>query len=189
MKLFKELMRAVRNRKYETTDAGMYFPVINMELGGYFDVQVNDGPVDVFPNLVVDQWRTRALEILFLQAAPETNFYLAPYLGNQNPLATWTAANFVANATEFTNYTEAARQIWTVATVNTFSVSNSASKAVFTVGAGVQNTIWGVGLLTQAAKSSTLGYLVAANKSATSRTNLVEGDEVTIGYTINLNAS
>lgn len=189
MKLFNELMRAVRNRKYETTDAGMYFPVINMEIGGYFDVQVNDGPVEVFPNLVVDQWRVRALEILFLQATPETNFYLAPYSANVTPLATWTAANFTSNSTEFTNYTEAGRQIWTVATVDAFSVSNTASKAVFTVAAGAGNTIWGVGLLTQAAKSSTLGHLVAANRSPTSRTNLVEDDEVTIGYTINLNAS
>ena len=189
MKLFKELARAVRNRKYEATDAGMHFPAINMQLGGEFSLQVNDGPVDTFPNLVVDEWRTRALEILFSGATQVTDFYLAPYAANQTPLATWTAANFTSNATEFTNYVETTRQPWTVGAVDTFSIGNTASKAVFTVGTGAGDTIWGVGLLSQSAKSATTGYLIAANKSATSRSSLVEGDEITVGYTISLSAA
>lgn len=189
MKLLNELLRAVRNKKYEQTESGMFFPGSNLSLSGMFDIQVNDGPVDSFPNLVVNEWRTRALEVLFLDATKSTTFYLAPYVANQSPLATWTAASFAADATEFTNYAEPTRPAWTVNAVDSFSVSNTANKAVFTIGAGAQTTIWGVGLLTSNAKGGVNGYLVAANRSAASRDNLQSGDEVSIGYTISLNAS
>lgn len=189
MKLFRELVRAIRNRKYEETESGLFFPEAKLAFDNYFDIQKNNGPVEVFPNLVVDEWRQAALEILFASGTQQTNFYLAPYAGNVSPTASWDASNFTSNSTEFTNYDEAARQAWTPGSVDTsdYSIDNSASKAVFTVGSGAQATIWGVGLLTASAKSSTSGLLVAANKAASARDNLVDGDEITIGYTITLN--
>ena len=189
MKVMKELFRALRNHRYDETPSGLYFPNSGFTLQGVFDTQVNDGPVDVFPNMIVNQWREQALNILFGSTAKITTFYLAPFAGNVTPTASWTASNFASNATEFTNYTEASRQTWTVGAVNTsdYSIGNSAAKATFTVGAGVQTTIWGVGLLSAQAKSATSGVLVAANKSAAARDNLVEGDQITIGYSIILN--
>lgn len=189
MKLFRELMRALRNRRYEQTEHGVLFTESKLSFENFFDIQKNNGPIEIFPNLVVDEWREAALDILFASGTQQTSFYLAPYAGNVSPTASWDASNFTANSTEFTNYDEAARQAWTPGSVDTssYSIDNSSSKAVFTVGAGTQTTIWGVGLLTASAKSSTSGLLVAANKATSARDNLVDGDEITIGYTITLN--
>lgn len=186
MKLVRELLAALRNHKYEETESGMFFPKARLAFVNYFDIQKNDEPIEYFPNLVVDEFRTRALEILFGDQAKDTAYYLAPYEGNVSPTNTWTAANFTANSTEFTNYTEAARPEWvTPATADNFAISNSASKAVITVGAGAQLTVWGIGLLTASGKSATTGALAAANKASAAR-NVVETDTLTLGYTMSL---
>lgn len=188
MKLLNDIARAVRNRKYEKTPEGVYFSSPNMELKGYFDIQVNGGPVERFPNLVTEQWRTRALQILFLGTTPVLEYFLAPYSNNTSPLASWDAAGFASGAGEFTNYDQPTRVQWDVSTVEDFAISNSNNKAIFTVAGGGEDTIWGVGLLTSATKGGTSGFLVAANKSNSSRSGLQEGDEIAIGYTIALNA-
>ena len=186
MNLLRELLRAIRNNRYEETGHGLFFPKAKLVFDNYFDIQVNDGPIEVFPNLVVNQWRTRALEILFSTEAKISSLYLAPYAGNVAPQASWTAANFTANATEFTNYT-GNRKLWDTGAVSDYAIDNHSNKAVFVVGDGVQDTIWGVGLLSAEAKSSTSGVLVAANQAASARSDLVENDEITIGYTVALN--
>jgi len=186
MKLPRELLRAIRNNWYEETGHGLFFPKAKLEFDNYFDIQVNDGPIEVFPNLVVNQWRTRALEILYSSEAKINNLYLAPYAGNTSPQASWTASNFATNATEFTNYS-GNRKLWDTGAVSDYAISNAASKAVFVIGDDAQTTIWGVGLLSSEAKSSTSGVLVAANQAPSARDNLIEGDEITIGYTVALN--
>jgi hypothetical protein len=186
MNLLRELLRAVRNRRYEETEHGLFFPKAKLQFDNFFDIQVNDGPIEVFPNLVVNQWRTRALEILYSTASKINTYYLAPYAGNVAPQPAWTASNFSSNATEFTNYKEASRQEWEVGAVNNHEITNASSKAVFTVDGGGQTIIWGVGLLSSSGKGSASGFLVAANQAPSPRDNLVEDDEIAIGYTVRL---
>lgn len=186
MKLVKELFAALRNHKYELTESGMFFPKAKLCFVNYFDIQKNDEPIEFFPNLVVDEYRTRALEILFGGTAKDAAYYLAPYAGNVTPTNTWTAANFATNSTEFTNYTELTRPEWvTPATATSFAISNAASKAVITVDTGAQNTVWGIGLLSASGKSATTGVLAAANKATAART-VVATDTLTLGYTMSL---
>lgn len=186
MKLVRELLTAIRNHRFEETESGMFFPKAQLAFVNYFDIQKNDEPIEFFPNLVVNEFRARALEILFADQAKDAAYYLAPYEGNVTPTSSWTAANFAANSTEFTNYVEATRPEWiTPATSTNYAISNSASKAVITVGAGAQLTVWGIGLLSASGKGATTGALVAANKATAART-VVETDTLTLGYTMSL---
>lgn len=186
MNLLKELFTALRNRKYEKTDTGIFFPSSKLMFDNYFDIQLNDGPIEVFPNLVVDEYRTRSLEILFGGQAKIGTYYLAPYAGNVTPTASWAAGDFPTTATEFTNYVEAARPSWdAAATATDFAISNAASKAVITVDSGAQDTVWGMALVSASAKSATTGVLVAANKATSART-VAETDTLTLGYTMSL---
>jgi len=187
-KLQRELSRAMSNGHFEQDEAGaLLFPRSGLVLGGVFDISKNGEEPELFPNMIVDQFRTSALEQLFGGTAKIGTYYLAPYAGNVNPASGWTAANFASNATEFTNYDEAARIEWDTGSVSSFSISNTANRAVFTIADGGQTTIWGAGLLSASAKSATSGVLAAASKAAAARDNLVDGDEITIGYTITLN--
>lgn len=185
MNLKKELARNIRNHAYEETESGMLFPKAKLAFENYFTLGVNDADFENFPNLMVDEFRTAALDILFNEATQPTAFYLAPYAGNVTPTSGWTAANFAANATEFTNYTESTRQAWDTAAAANFETTSS-TFSIFTVDNGAQDTIWGVGVLTVSSKSGTTGLLVAANKGANARSGLVETDKVNIGYTVSL---
>ena len=186
--LKRELQRAVGNHRFEQNDqGGLYFPAAGLVLAGMFNIQKNDEEVEEFPNLIVDEFKNSALEQLFGGTAKIGTYYIAPYAGNVTPAASWTAANFTANSTEFTAYDESTRGVWTVGAAASGAINNSASKATFTVStAPSQTTIWGAGLLSASAKSATTGVLVAANKAAAARDNLVAADVITLGYTLTL---
>lgn len=189
--LKRELNRAVANHRFEQTeDGGIFVPRAGLRLQGFFDLAVNDESPEVFPNMIVGQYLQSALEQLFGSTSKIGTYYLAPYAGNVSPATGWTAANFTSNSTEFTNYDETERQEWVTGAVTeaagVYSIGNAASKAQFTIGAGGQTTIWGAGLLSTAAKSSTAGVLVAASKAASARDSLVDGDVITLGYTLTL---
>jgi len=186
--LKRELQRAVANHKYEPTEGGVLFPQAKLAWRGMFDIAVNDEEPEYFPNLIVTEFLNSALSQLFGTTSKIGTYYIAPYAGNVSPTSSWDASNFTSNSTEFTAYDEANRQEWVVpTTASGGSIDNSASKASFTVEASPsQTTIWGAGLLSASGKSATTGVLVAANKAAAARDNLVEDDIITIGYTLTL---
>jgi len=186
-KLKRELSRALANNDFEQSKNGIVFPKSKLALGGVFTMAVNGQDEQSFNNTIVNQFRTSALEQLFGATAKIGTYYIAPYAGNVTPAASWTAANFTSSATEFTNYDEAARQEWDVGAVSAFGISNVASRATFTIGGAAQTTIWGAALLSSSAKSATSGVLVAAARASAARENLVDGDEITLSYTIVLN--
>jgi len=185
-RLKRELRRALANKQYEPTDeGGILFPRANLSLGGIFDIQLNDGPIEYFHNMIVGEYRQDALEILFGASSKDSAFYLAPFATNATPTASWTAANFGANTTEFTSYDEGTRPVWTTGSVTesggTYSIGNSASKATITVDNSGQTTVWGLALLTASGKGASTGAMVAASKAAAARDNLVDGDQLTFG--------
>ncbi|HRO59332.1 MAG TPA: hypothetical protein PK177_09240 [Burkholderiaceae bacterium] len=102
------------------------------------------------------------------------------------PAANWTAANFTANATEFTAYTSAARLPWTTAASTAQAIGNSAAVAASTMefnGTG-PHSVYGIGLLSASAKSATTGVLVAGTRFANPRTNMSPGDRLALEYVL-----
>ena len=115
-----------------------------------------------------------------------STFYIAPFAANVTPAANMTAATFPTTMTEFTNYAEPNRVAWVTdgpATSTNVFLTNAAAPALFTIAGGPQNVIWGAALLSAQAKSSTSGFLFAAQKRATALA--VESEfEVRIRYRI-----
>lgn len=185
MNLKKELARAVRNRKFEQSDTGIYFPVSRLMFNNYFDISVNGDEPTIFPNRVVNQGLDHILDVVLRAVTGTPTWHIAPFAGNVTPTTGWTAANFTSNSTEFINYTQPTRQVWQPDTLTNQSVTNS-PRALFTIGDGGQTTIWGAGLLSAAARSSTSGILLAAARLSAARSGLQEDDEVSIGYTVSV---
>lgn len=115
-----------------------------------------------------------------------STFYLAPFAANVTPAANLTASTLASTLTEFTNYTEPSRPVWTpdgAATAQT--LTNAAAPALLTVGTGAQTTIYGAALVSAQAKEATSGIVIAAGRLPTGLTGLAEGYEVRLRYRIN----
>lgn len=178
----RDLSQAVRNHKYEVTDEGLLFPSQQLVVGGYFEVSVNGGDFEKAPNLVPTEGLNHLLGVTLSQDTQKLGFYVSLFSGNVTVQASWTGANYVANATEFTNYDEATRVAWVEAGAAAGSISNTASPAVFTMGTG-GGTIRGAALLEASAKSATTGVLIAAARFLTDKV-MAEDEELRIKYTI-----
>ncbi len=135
------------------------------------------------PNRFVDQGLNYTLNAAFRGEGVISTWYIAPFAANVTPAANTTAANFTSTLTEFTNYTEPNRVAWTSdGAATALELINDAAPALFTVGAGGQTTIYGGGLLSAQAKSSTSGTLAAAGKLTAGLTGLAQGFEVRLKY-------
>lgn len=86
-------------------------------------------------------------------------WFIALFEGNYTPVAGVTAATFPADATECVAYNEAARVSWTPGAISAGSVSNTASKAVFTMNA--TKTVYGIAQTSVSTKSAITGTLVS----------------------------
>lgn len=149
---------------------------------GHFEVSVNGGPWEIEPNLVVTEGLNYLLASALGGAAQKATFNLAVFGGNVTPVASWTGANFAANATEFTNYDEATRVAWQDDAVAAGAIGNNTNPAVFTIGAG-GGTIRGAALVEASAKGATSGILVAAARFATDKV-MSAGEELRVKYVI-----
>lgn len=185
-----ELRRALRNGHFEPTDDGrIHFNQLKILAAGVFEHNLNHGPWAVDRNLLVTEGLNYLLDSALRAQTQLSAWYVAPFAANVTPVAGLTAATFASTQTEFTNYTAAARQAWTLVAAASGVLTNAAAPAYFTVDDGVQTAIYGFGLLSASAKSSTSGKLVAAAKLATARTGLVEDDVIGARYSITLTSS
>lgn len=183
-----EALRAIRNHKYEVTEAGIFIPGMNLDIAGAFEVAVGNGPFEVCPNLVVTEGRNYLLDAALSQASQIAALVIAPFSGNVTPAATWTAANFDTNATEFTNYDEANRVAWVEGGPSAGAIGNTANPAVFTIGTG-GGTIRGLALIGDAAaKQATSGKLIAAARLNTDKV-MDATEELKAKYTITLSST
>lgn len=185
-----EAARAIRNHDYEQTDSGIYFPKAKVTLGGSLRHTLikADGERDVAvdPNLLTTEGLNYILSAALGGGSQQPSFYLAPFSGNVSPQATWTAANFKSNATEFVAYTASNRLAWTPGAVNNKSIGNSGNLAgaTATFSPGGPYTLYGVGLLTAPAKEATTGVLIAAVRFGTPRTGMANGDKLAFEYVL-----
>ena len=132
-------------------------------------------------NLVCDEGLTHILDILFKSGVQVTSWYLGIFEANYTPAVDDTAANIATRCTESTAYTEAARVAFTAGAIASNAVSNSASRATFTINA--TKTMYGVFLVSTSTKSGTLGTLLSVAKFTTARA-VIAGDELLVTYTM-----
>jgi hypothetical protein len=110
-----------------------------------------------------------------------SSWFIALFEGNYTPVAGVTAATFPAAATESTAYDEATRVAWVPGTISGGSVSNTASKAVFTMNA--TKAIYGIAQSSASAKGATTGVLVSVARFAAVK-NVVATDVLNVTSTL-----
>ena len=168
---------------YERSAGGVLLPAAALVVGGIFTGQiVRDGKIiDEFdvPNLVVDQGLNHLLDVVFHGTTQVNPWYLGVFEGNYTPVATLTAANIAASATECTAYDEASRQEYNEAAAAAKVTTNSANKATFTFNA--TKTLYGAFLISDNTKGGTAGTLMAAAKFVAPKA-VVATDQLLLTY-------
>jgi len=187
-KLVRELRKAVERNRYEITEDGVLFPDSKIAGGGIFETSLNGGRWEPGLNMLPMLGRNNALNAFLGGSAfsPEDAWYFAPFATNTAPTDSLTAANFTATQTEFTNYDEVTRALWTNAAAAAGVISNAATSVTITVAGGAQTAIYGLALISASAKSATTGVLAACALLATARTGLVDGDVLGLRYSVTL---
>jgi hypothetical protein len=172
--------------KFERTEDGIYFPSSRLLAKGVFRYNKRGEPEEYSENLVVNQGLDYLLGAGVNGASSISNWYIAPYSGNVTVLATWTAANFTATATEWTLYTSATRPAWSKGAVASGGIDSFATKAEFESTADTQ-TVRGAALISVATKSAITGTLMAASNFPSAKA--LDTDEILdIGYGLQLTA-
>lgn len=177
-----ELARNIRNRRWSREASGIRIPSMGLFVGGHAEHFLNDGPRSVDHNLVTDQGINHILSVAIADGTKTSTWYMAPFAGAVDPVTSLTAATFTATQTEFLNYTSATRPAY-VEAAGTKSMTNTASPALLTINADTQ-TVWGAGILSTAAKSSTSGVLLAAVRFSAVRDGLMTNDVLGLIYTL-----
>lgn len=178
----RELRRALANGKYHFKGNDFFFPGSDLSVGGRFIHSVNgkDEQIAVVdPNTVSTEGLNYLLDGALGGATQITQWYVGLFKGNVTPALTWTGANWVATATELTEYNEANRVLWVPAAASGGVVTSAASKADFTINATV--SCYGAALVESSTKSGTAGKLFSAARFASVR-NLESSDVFSVGY-------
>lgn len=165
------------------TAGGVYMPDARLKLGGRFIVEhVRDGEViDVTEdhNLITNEGLNATLNVMFHGDTQIGTWYIGIFEGNYTPVATVTAATITSASTESTAYDESTRVAYDEAAASGQSMTNTASKATFTMNA--TKTIYGAFLVSASAKSATSGTLFAASRFSSSK-SVVSTDQLLITY-------
>jgi len=171
---------------FARTEEGIYFHEAGILAKGVFVVSKRGEPEEYSENLVVDQGLDYILGAAVAATSPISNWYIATFSGDVTVLSTWTAASFSASATEWTNYDETTRPVWSRGSVVSGAVDSFASKASFTSSADTQ-TIRGAALISASGKGAITGTLIAASRFPSDK-NLDTGEILDIGYGLQLTA-
>jgi hypothetical protein len=176
-----EALRRLRANEYEVTDGGeILINKMGLKWAGHWETQIGDDPWSIDPNIVVDEGILHILSVALDQGSANAAFYVVPFSGNVTPASTLTAATFTATTTEFTNYDEATRVLWSNDAAASNAIGNTTTPATFTIGSG-GGTIRGAGLISVATKSATTGVLIAAARFSADKT-MAEDEELRVKY-------
>ena len=188
----RDAMRALRTNRHEIADDGaIYVPGARAFIGGAFAHRYaapgeGFGPkVIERPNRVVGEGLNLLLNLLGGHASAGS-LYLAAFTGNVTPASTWTGANWVSNATEFTAYTASTRLPWTTEAATAQQLTNAAelADATMTLSTGGPYTIRGAALASASAKSATTGLLIAAARFGADLSGLAAGGKLALEYSL-----
>ncbi|CAN5813559.1 hypothetical protein BH20PSE1_BH20PSE1_00960 [soil metagenome] len=140
-------------------------------LGWLYTVEhIRDGrvlSVERVHNLAPLEAREYLLSVGANAGSQITTWYCGIFEGNYTPIDSNTMANFPGLATECVAYDEASRPEWVEAAPSAGNITNSASKAVFTINAS--KTIYGAFLSSSAVKSGVAGKLLSTARFATAK--------------------
>lgn len=136
---------------------------------------------EVTPNLICNEGLNHILNVIVHGTSAVSPWYVGIFEGNYTPVAAVTAASITADSTECTAYDEATRVEYTEAAASSQSITNSASKATFTINA--TKTLYGAFLASASAKSATTGTLLAATRFSASRA-VIAADVILVTYTL-----
>jgi hypothetical protein len=142
----------------------------------YYVDHVRNGEVigtDEVHNLIPTEGLNHILSVVLKAGTQQTNWYVGLFEGNYTPTATITAATVTATATECTAYTEATREAWVGGTVANGFVTNTDSRAEFTMNA--TKAVYGAFVVSSATKSSGSGVLISIARFPTVK-NVESGD-------------
>lgn len=187
-----EFARAIANKRFEITPAGILFPQQGVLAAGVFDVEHRrQGDFlgrDIGPNVIPTEGLDHFLNVIAHGTTQVNPWYVALFEGNVTPGATLTGATFAGTCTECTAYDETTRVEFNEAASSGGVMSNAANRAVFTMNA--TKTVYGGALLSASAKGDATGGTVclAAAKFSTSRA-VVDDDELAVKYTLTLTSS
>ena len=190
-KHFREFNKFIAAGDYEVTDGGILIHSSAMASGKYYHT-VNGEDEQVDPNLLPAAGIIDILDVYFGADAKQTAFYLSLYSGNATPISTWTAANYVTNATENQSqtegYTGTNRPTWTPGVAAAGKIGNLSARASYTIAATTTVSFYGAGLHTAQARGATSGVLPSSTRFSALRT-LNDTDTFELGYEIELTDS
>lgn len=183
---YEKIRGAVERGEFDFADGGLYVPSAKILVHGRFVYNKRGEPEEFSDNLVVTEGLNYLLGSALRGVTPISSWFIAPFSGDVTVQATWTAANFTANATEVTAYSDSNRPDWTPAVVSGGAITSFAAKAEFEATSAV--TIRGAALISASAKSATTGTLVAASRFGSAKP-LETGEILDVGYSITLTPS
>jgi hypothetical protein len=157
-----------------------------LRMGGrYFIEHVRAGEVidrEEITNLVTNEGLDHVLNTVFHGGTQIATWNIGLFEGNYTPTPSITAANIASAATESNAYDETTRQEFNEAAASGQSITNSASKATFTMNA--TKNIYGAFLISQNTKGGTSGVLFSAARFAAPKA-VVDDDQLLLTYTFN----
>jgi hypothetical protein len=181
-------LQDLRNHHYEVTEGGLLvFPRHGLCIGGAFTHEVHrQGEslgIATDDNIVVTEGLNYILNSALHDDPKVGTWYCSLFATNSSPVAGLTAADYNATLNEITEYDETTRPAYVEAAAAGGIITNSASKAQFTINATVNN--WGAALLSDSAKESAAAgqKLLAAVKYAAVRA-LQAGDILSLQYSL-----
>ena len=137
-------------------------------------------------NICTDAGLNAILDIMFNADTQITSWYIAPFENDYTPVASATYAS--PGYTESSAYTEANRPAWSGAAASAKSVTNSASKAVFSINA--TKTIYGAALVGGGTAANTKadtaggGTLFNVSRFSSGSKSVESGDTMKVTVTI-----
>jgi hypothetical protein len=161
------------------SDFGFVYEVEHLRNGKLIDYEK-------LHNLVPTEGRNNILSVIGNAGTQITTWYVLIFEGNYTPVSGDTMATFPASATECTAYTAATRPEWVEAAPSAGVITNSASKAEFTMNA--TKTVYGGALSSSSVKGGTSGVLLSAGRFSSSKA-VDSGDVLRVTASLTLNSS
>ena len=190
-----EFLRALDNNQFEMTENGILFTKQHAIAHGVYTHDVNGQDERSDGNLLTTEGMTHMLNTEFHGGTPVGTWYYRLFGANVSPLATWTGANFTANATEITSTTSgwagAVGFAFNESAASAANINDTANKASFTIVMPdnvTALTIWGTGLDSVATRGDTTGILMGASKFGSARL-LYNTDVFNLGWSLTLTSS
>jgi hypothetical protein len=187
----KEIRQFVADGDFEQTEGGILVHGGLMARGKYTHT-VNGEDEQIDYNLIPAAGILHVLDVVFGATAKTATWYLALFSGNATPDSTWTAANWVATATENTStsegYLTANRPTFVDAPAAAGVIGNVASKASYTIAASTTATFYGASLCSIQTRGAVTGVLASSVRFASTRV-IDDGDTFEVGYTVELTDS